>query len=57
MTVPDLGSERPGQASETRQLVELGRTAQASRVSGRTFWIALLVIALAIGLFALALRG
>lgn len=56
MTVPDFGSERPGQASETRQLVEYGRTAPGGHVSGRAFWIALAVIVVAIAGFALALR-
>jgi hypothetical protein len=56
MTVPDFGSERPGPASETRQLVEHGRTAPAGHVSGRTFWIALAAIVVAVVLFGLALR-
>jgi hypothetical protein len=56
MTAPDFGSERPGHASETRQLVEYGRTAPGVHVSGRAFWIALAVIVVAIVLFGLALR-
>jgi hypothetical protein len=56
MTVPDFGSERPGQASETRQLVEYGRSTPGAHVSGRAFWIALAVIVVAIVLFGLVLR-
>jgi hypothetical protein len=56
MTAPHFGSERPGPASETRQLVESGRTTPAGHVSGRVFWIALSVIVVGIVLFGLALR-
>lgn len=56
MTAPFFGPDRPGQASETRQLVESGRTAPAGHVSGRVFWIALAVIIVGIVLFGLALR-
>ncbi|HWU86834.1 MAG TPA: hypothetical protein VN253_06150 [Kofleriaceae bacterium] len=56
MTAPDFGPERPGPASETRRLVEYGRTAAGGHVSGRAFWIALAAIVLAIVLFGLALR-
>lgn len=57
MTVPDLGPERPGAASETRQMGERSRTeAGQPNVSGRSFLIALVVIAAAIVAFALALR-
>jgi len=45
MTVPDLGSERPGDPSDTRQLVERGRTETGAEVSGRAFLIAFAVIA------------
>lgn len=58
MTMLDLGPERPGPASETRQMGEQGRRAatEQAHVSGRSFWIALLVIAVAIAVFALVLR-
>ncbi len=45
MTLPDLGSERPGAPSDTRQLVERGRTySGAANVSGGAFLIALAVV-------------
>jgi len=53
--MPDI-PERPGQASETRQMVERGRTDMGAEVSSRTFWIALAAIAAAIIVFALLLR-
>jgi len=53
MTMPDTGQERPGGASETRQMVERQRTETGARVSGRVFWAALTAIVL--GIFALAL--
>lgn len=57
MTMPDLGPERPGQASDTRQMVERGRTESgAAEVSGRAFAIALLAIAVVIVALALLLR-
>jgi hypothetical protein len=55
MTMPDL-PERTGQASETRQMVERGRTETGAEVSGRAFVMALVVIAAAIAAFALVLR-
>ena len=56
MTMPDLGAERPGQASETRQMVERGRTQTDGELSGRAFAIALIIILLAIGLLVVFLR-
>jgi hypothetical protein len=56
MTMPDLGAERPGQASETRQMVERGRTQTGADVSGRAFAIALVMILLVIALVFLLLR-
>jgi hypothetical protein len=57
MTLPDLGSERPGPASSTRTMLERHRAESEVggnvHVSGRVFWIALGVILL--GLAALAL--
>jgi hypothetical protein len=44
MTMPDL-PERSGQASETRQTVERGRTETGAEVSGRAFIMDLLAIA------------
>lgn len=44
MTVPDFGSERPGDPSDTRQLVERGRTESGANVSGPAFLIAAAVI-------------
>ena len=58
MTMIDLGPERPGPASETRQMGEQGRakTHQGEvDVSGRQFWIAFAVIAVAIAIFAFVL--
>jgi hypothetical protein len=55
MTMPDL-PERPGHASETRQMVERGRTETGGEVSGRVFVIALVVVALAIAALAWFLR-
>ena len=53
--MPDL-PERVGQASETRQMVERGRTETGAEVSGRVFVIALVVIAAVIAVFALVVR-
>lgn len=53
MTMPDLGPERPGPASSTRQMVEADRAGIPARVSGRVFWIALAAIVIAILAFAL----
>lgn len=57
MTVPDFGPERPGHASETRQMVERGRTgAEEPEISGRAFVIGLVIVAFAIAAFAVILR-
>lgn len=56
MTLPDLGPERPGQASETRQMVERGRTETGGEVSNPTFFIALVVIIAALIAVLLLLR-
>ena len=50
MTMPDLGPERPGQASDTRQMVEhdRARTADIANVSNPAFLIALAVIVIGI---------
>lgn len=53
--MPDL-PERAGQASETRQMVERGRTEDGAEISGRAFVVALILIALAIALLAVLLR-
>ena len=53
--MPDL-PERAGQPSETRQMVERGRTEDGAEVSGRAFVVALIVIALAIALLSVLLR-
>lgn len=53
--MPDL-PERAGLPSETRQMVERGRTETGAEVSGRAFVIALILIAFAIVLLALLLR-
>ena len=59
MTIPDLGSERPGPASSTRTMIERHRAESELdgnvRVSGRVFWIALGVILLALAALALVL--
>ena len=57
MTMPDLGSERPGEATETRQLAERGRTEPGgeTNVSDRQFLIALAVIVIVIAVFAIVL--
>jgi hypothetical protein len=58
VTLPDLGSEGLTHASETRKLAARVRTQPGGHVSGRAFWTAFAVIAIAIGLFALILlRG
>jgi hypothetical protein len=56
VTLPDFGPERPGQASDTRQMVERGRTETGGDISSRTFVIALAVIAIGIALVLLLLR-
>jgi hypothetical protein len=52
MTMLDLGPERPGPPSDTRQLGELGRDSDPIRVSGKAFWIAVVVIAALIAVYA-----
>ncbi len=49
----DLGPERPGQASETRQMTEQETFDAPVTVSGRTFWILLGVIVLGLAAFAI----
>lgn len=56
MTLPDLGPERPGQPSETRQMVERGRTENGAQVSNPAFLIALGVIVAGIVVFLLLSR-
>ena len=56
MTLPDLGPERPGQASETRQMVERSRTETGGEVSNPAFLIVLGVIVAGIVLALLLLR-
>ena len=53
--MPDLGAERPGEATETRQMAERQRTESGAHVSDRRFLIALAVILGAIVVFALIL--
>lgn len=54
MTMLDLGPERPGHASETREWADGGRAAtETPRVSNRSFVIALAVILVALVVFAL----
>lgn len=55
MTMPDL-PERPGHASETRQMVERGRTETGGDVTGRVFVIALVVVAFVIAALAWLVR-
>ncbi len=57
MTLPDLGPERPGQASETRQMVETRRaTETGAEVSNPAFLIALGIILAGIVVAFLLLR-
>jgi hypothetical protein len=57
MTLPDLGSERPTEPSETRQMVEHRRATEAGiEVGNRPFLIALAIIAVAIVVALLLLR-
>ena len=51
MTMADLGPERPGQASDTRRMSDVDRIVQPARVSGRLFWVALVLIVIAIVVF------
>ena len=58
MTMIDLGPERPGPASETRQMGEQGRAKthrEEVNVSGRQFVIALVIVSAVIALFAFLL--
>ncbi|HEY5922285.1 MAG TPA: hypothetical protein VIV11_11470 [Kofleriaceae bacterium] len=57
MTLPDLGPERPGQASETREMVDRRRaTETGGEVSNPAFLIALGVIVIGIVVILLILR-
>jgi hypothetical protein len=56
MTMLDLGPERPGQASETRQMSDLDRMTPAANVSGRVFGIGLAAVVVVIALLILLLR-
>ncbi len=51
MTMADLGPERPGQASDTRQMSDVDRVIQPARVSGRLFWVAVTLIILGVAVF------
>ncbi len=51
MTMADLGPERPGQASDTRQMSDVERASQPARVSGRLFWVALALIVMGVAVF------
>lgn len=51
MTMADLGPERPGQASDTRQMSDVDRVIQPARVSGRLFWVALALIVMGVAVF------
>ncbi|MDB4961141.1 MAG: hypothetical protein JWP01_1140 [Myxococcales bacterium] len=54
MTMLDLGPERPGVASDTRQMSDMDRARAPARVSGRFFWVGLVLIVAAIIIFALS---
>ena len=51
MTMADLGPERPGEASDTRQMSDVDRVVQPARVSGRLFWVALALIVMGVAVF------
>ena len=51
MTMMDLGPERPGQASDTRQMSEIDRAVHPTRVSGRLFWVTLALILMGVAIF------
>ena len=54
MTMLDLGPERPGQASETREWGERGRTnSDPHHVSNRRFFLLLALIIVGLVVFAL----
>ena len=49
MTMMDLGPERPGPASDTRQMVDKDIASNSgARLSGRVFWIVFSLIAIGI---------
>jgi hypothetical protein len=54
MTMLDLGPERPGVASDTRQMSEADRARPPARVSGRFFWVGLVLIIAAMIIYALS---
>jgi hypothetical protein len=56
VTLPDLGTERPGAASETRQMGERSRTETGGDISNPSFAIALGVIVIGIVIVVLLLR-
>jgi hypothetical protein len=56
MTLPDLGPERPGHPSETRQMGERGRTETGAQLSNPAFLIALAVIVVGVVVVLLLLR-
>lgn len=56
MTMIDLGPERPGQASDTRQMSDADRVIAPAQFSGRTFWVGLVLVVAAIVVFALLSR-
>ena len=51
MTMADLGPERPGHASDTRRMSDVDRIVHPTRVSGRMFWIVLVLIVAAVVVF------
>ena len=53
--MPALGPERPGHPSDTRQWGERNRTESGVQVSNRRFAIALAVVVVVVGVFALVL--
>ena len=56
VTLPDFGTERPGAASETRQMGERSRTEAGGDISNPSFAIALAVIVIGIVIVVLMLR-
>jgi hypothetical protein len=54
MTMIDLGPERPGVASDTRQMSDADRAGAPTRISGRFFWVGLVLIVAAIIIYALS---
>ncbi|MGE0549054.1 MAG: hypothetical protein AB7O24_16405 [Kofleriaceae bacterium] len=58
MTMPDLGPQRPYEASETRELGEQSKSSSGTApMSGRTFIIALVAIAAVIAIAAALLTN